>query len=339
MKMKKAQVMIIILLSVMLCDAMQDVWQFQAQSGPVRAFHDIATLDDSIYLFGGRQAAAFDSTLNDIWEYAIQTKTWTKLEVAGDNRPSPRFQHRMVAYKNESLRSIFVFGGTVPLFHNGTIYDVVDTNELWMFDLDSKVWQQIESKSVPKCSSASMVVHDHSLYIYGGAYAVSLSEMADHNEFWTYDIRSGVWEYISTDVNPGPRYTHEVAILDDPDGGKAVMALFGGHQVRDGGDVSYVRDDLWLFSFQQRTWVEQRHSTGYRRSFQSMVGYGTRIWLFGGFYQPDPFQDAVAFLDVITMEAFGENNTIEQVYIDSEDVGVLRARATVQYSTVPVLCV
>ena len=66
-----------------------------------------ATIGNRIYIFGGRQGIDMgESSLNDLFYFDIETKTWTQIP-GNDTFPAERSFHQMVSVGEK----LFVFGG------------------------------------------------------------------------------------------------------------------------------------------------------------------------------------------------------------------------------------
>jgi hypothetical protein len=86
---------------------------------------------DRMVLFGG-SADQETATLGDVWEYDLESNSWTDVSPPGG--PGPRAWHAM-AYDEES-GAIVVFGGG----ESRSAY----TAETWLLDLTAATWKQAE---------------------------------------------------------------------------------------------------------------------------------------------------------------------------------------------------
>ena len=92
---------------------------------------------DTAVLFGGLSPTG---TLNDVWEYKVAQKKWTRLHEGGvgpldtdpySTVPSPRTGHAAVVLRGD----LFIFGGYDP--------DRGDTNDVWKFTRATGVWSHV----------------------------------------------------------------------------------------------------------------------------------------------------------------------------------------------------
>lgn len=99
-----------------------------------RAFHTLVYFSmpypstvNSVFLFGGQ---TISGPSNELWIFNLNTFKWTLQNSLSKEKPSPRFEHSMVRWKN----LIFVIGGT-----NG----VSRFNDCWMYNISSNFWTNI----------------------------------------------------------------------------------------------------------------------------------------------------------------------------------------------------
>jgi hypothetical protein len=138
---------------------------------------------DVFVLFGGEckstsQCGSYNALLNDTWEYALATNTWTKRQPAVS--PSPRKQHQM-SY-DPVKRVTVLFGG------KGTSGYLNDT---WVYD--GTAWTQLQpGVSPPTTNLGSMVYDPHT----------ATSIMYHLRKLWTLRVQS-----LESDGNPVPSIT------------------------------------------------------------------------------------------------------------------------------------
>ena len=86
-----------------------------------------ATIGNRIYIFGGRQGIDMgECSLNDLFYFDIETKTWTQIP-GNDTFPAERSFHQMVSVGEK----LFVFGGCGK---NGRLSDLHE------FDTATSKW-------------------------------------------------------------------------------------------------------------------------------------------------------------------------------------------------------
>lgn len=153
-----------------------------------------------------------------------------------DDRPSPRFGHRMV-YDPVNER-VLLFGGAV-WENRYTFFD-----NLWSYDLSTNVWTEVECGPGPSGRFNHMMVYvqgRHQLFLFGG-YSAS-DRMGDT---WVYDIEANEWTQLHPQDSPSPRSDAAIA-YDEANG---VVILHDG----------YCRDDshpqdTWVYDFGENDWM------------------------------------------------------------------------------------
>jgi hypothetical protein len=106
-----------------------------------------------MYIFGGWDGV---NTLSDIYKYNFKESSWTKVNIAGD-APPHRYRHSAVLFKS----CMYIFGG-VDQEHRRF-------NDLQCFDLQKRVWNQLElCGNIPTRSFHSATVIDNQMFVIGG---------------------------------------------------------------------------------------------------------------------------------------------------------------------------
>jgi hypothetical protein len=75
------------------------------------------------------------NTLDDMWVFSISAGTWMKAFPNSDNNPSPRFGSSLTLIDENKL---LLYGGMNSI----DIY-----SDLWLFNIDSNMWIQINNPS------------------------------------------------------------------------------------------------------------------------------------------------------------------------------------------------
>ena len=146
---------------------------------------------DTALVFGG---LGLDGTLNDVWEYRVVGKNWTRLHegdfgtttvamVASANAasisPSARVGHSACVMSED----LYIFGG----------YSVEsgNMNDIWVFNREAGTWSEIELDSaspVPAPRSGSSIVAPDPtgtvFILFGGD---------GKDDVWDFDVKTAVW--------------------------------------------------------------------------------------------------------------------------------------------------
>jgi N-acetylneuraminic acid mutarotase len=173
-------------------DCFDDTWEYntvnkqwiEINTGdvkpPKRDTHAMAYVgNDKIILFGGSgyNANGKKAILNDTWEYDIENKQWTKLDIKY-SVPSTRMYLWMTCMGNNK---IILFGGWD---------DVSAYNDTWEYDVEKQLWSEIEieSKNPSDRDTQRMVnIGNGKLFMYGGWGNTTLKDI------WEYDIINYIW--------------------------------------------------------------------------------------------------------------------------------------------------
>ena len=88
-----------------------------------------------MYIFGGQDDE--NNKLNDLWEFDIETETFTQIELPDDSyQPSPRSGHSSTIHKG----CMYIFGGILEL--------TKELNELLCFDFATRKFKLIGNQAV-----------------------------------------------------------------------------------------------------------------------------------------------------------------------------------------------
>jgi N-acetylneuraminic acid mutarotase len=159
----------------------------------------------------------------DIWLYSAGKKQWTLVTPVSTVTPGLRIAPNVAIYKND----MYVFGGLLATFQIA--------NDLWKFNLETKVWTQLIADGVagspgPRyLSSFRLDKEEKNIILMGGNIPVAASGAQD-GQTWSYSIQTGNWTRLA-DMNRG-RIHNAAEVID----GKFITA-FGDaeHQGNDTG--------------------------------------------------------------------------------------------------------
>ncbi|XP_073969433.1 uncharacterized protein isoform X2 [Rhodnius prolixus] len=112
-------------------------------------------------------------------------------------------------------------------------------NELWVFHFETESWHLLSGS--PTCPPArhkhSMVIHDGSIWIYGG-----MTDLQERSDLWRFDTVRKLWQQVKSKVSPGALHSHAVCKLPSS------MLVFGGER------SGQPNNELWRFHFATETW-------------------------------------------------------------------------------------
>jgi len=162
-------------------------------------------------------------------------QTWEKITPASTVTPSPRYNATVVV--DDIGRNLLVFGGRG---------DSGNLNELWSFNLDSRLWSNITPTATnqPAKRFAHNAVFDpqsRTMLIWSGQGA------GFYNDLWAFDVDAGSWREIAPGGTiPNPRYGS--ASVFDPVRRRLVM--FAGFT--DAGRFQ----DTQAYDIASNTWID-----------------------------------------------------------------------------------
>ncbi|OBZ90528.1 Protein ral2 [Choanephora cucurbitarum] len=158
------------------------------------------SIDDKLYVFGGRVASTRQLT-NNLYILNLKTFEWTRHIVSPDSAapPAPRYFHSASAYRD---RYIVVFGGMANEVDRRQRYTMAieeklrALDDISIFDLETMVWLQITippSIFTPRARYAHLatVWDEHKLIIIGG------QDIANQHlqEISIFDLCNKTWIY------------------------------------------------------------------------------------------------------------------------------------------------
>ncbi|CUA75342.1 Tip elongation aberrant protein 1 [Rhizoctonia solani] len=165
-----------------------------------RFWHAACLCGDKLMVFGG--AESHDRVLNDLWSLDLtkldqRNLAWERVEVA-DGSPSPakRGGHAMITYHNK----LFVFGGFTG---KGSL------NDMWCFDLTTRVWTELKYSGdtpTPRAFFASTLVDDV-MYVSGGV-GKGAKALGDT---YSFKLNEQVWYKLpDLDLQPSAMWGHSL---------------------------------------------------------------------------------------------------------------------------------
>ncbi|OCT63290.1 ras guanine nucleotide exchange factor F [Xenopus laevis] len=239
------------------------VWEQvpQSDAAPCDRFkHSCALYNGYVYIYGGRK----DSNLGDFWRYNIAHNEWEQLPCSKE-APDQLEGHSMVAHEGV----LYVFGGMIDSPANQ------ESTPLWMYAIDVQMWYEGKSpgckgKSPTNRKGHSAVLHQTSMYIYGGYFDLKGAV----EEFWAFSFDAENWSALSPHTRgtgPGPRHGHTAVTYN------GAMYLFGGLK------NMAEQNDFWKFDFRRHNWSNIKTSSGPPK----LVGHGSLVhqncmWIVGG---------------------------------------------------------
>ena len=188
---------------------------------------------------------------------------WVRIEGAG---PPGRARHSE-AYGEGS---VWIFGGRVRAGTSGP-YQIF--NDLWRFDVESRVWSQVTPSNQPPPSRYnSGLVYDpstRSLWTFGGNVSGSSLNPDAANDLWRFDIETSAWSRIGNSINLRDRMWHNMIF----DTNRNRVVIFGGaDETAYFDDAVYFNDLIW-YDVTNETWGRAERETAPDGRFWSQMIY------------------------------------------------------------------
>ncbi|KAK6618482.1 hypothetical protein RUM43_013675 [Polyplax serrata] len=156
-----------------------------------RRGHSALVYKGSMIIYGGYQDLRGSS--NELWTYHFETESWhlilPKSSTVSVQRPNGRHKHSAVLHDG----AMWIYGGMTDLQERG---------DLWRWDIASKMWCNIKTKSNPgPLHSHAVCKLPSSMLIFGGETNGLLL-----NDLWRFHFGTEVWEKLQfPGSKPHPR--------------------------------------------------------------------------------------------------------------------------------------
>jgi N-acetylneuraminic acid mutarotase len=239
---------------------LNDLWRLGAAAGrwervaplgpvmppPVEEAHLVADTNGDLYAFGGRLDEL--TLTNDLYRFEAASGRWVDLSASARAAGVPVREDHGWAF-DPLRRQAYVFGGT----------DGIDLlNDFWRYDLAADTWTNLTSPSragaiTPReLYNVTYDNHGH-LLLFGGTGVDANSYAIRFDDFWRYDIATGVWEDISSSGSTGVPGRHYYGQAADADGNFYVL---GGYLTpSNDSPPSLVMDDFWRYDATAASWA------------------------------------------------------------------------------------
>ncbi|UCE64943.1 MAG: T9SS type A sorting domain-containing protein [Candidatus Zixiibacteriota bacterium] len=190
--------------------------------------------NDRMIVYGG---GYYLQTLGDLWQLESDSMIWTRIFPQNDG---PYLLRSQCAVFNPSDTSMVLFGGVE--YPGGYISD-----ELWVFNLNSFLWTEIEPSGLwpppTRCNYATHWPAEHKMVMFGGR-----DQAERYNTTWILDLDDYTWEIVTyQNTPPSPREGSPILILQ----GTSIMMIYGGYCP----GPEYI-DELWTLNLISGEWTQ-----------------------------------------------------------------------------------
>ncbi|KAI1323116.1 hypothetical protein F5Y16DRAFT_384704 [Xylariaceae sp. FL0255] len=202
-----------------------------------RAEHAACALGSQLAIHGGRDS---NGDLIDegsvIWLFDTEKSTWQKIEPAShpERTPPPRRKACLLAHDG----NLVLYGGVGS--------DGSDLTDIWHFNVQARVWNQLPQAPV---STTSAAISGDTLYLI--AATDSLSNEVHHLDINLWDQDPPTWSTMRIPTNPltpGPKPRQNGALVPVTTGfGRNFLLYFFGEDPDVADDRNPYWSDLWTF--------------------------------------------------------------------------------------------
>ncbi|KAL8715133.1 MAG: hypothetical protein Q9220_001090 [cf. Caloplaca sp. 1 TL-2023] len=272
-----------------------------------RVGHTATTINDRIYMFGGRGGTSMEALEEDgaVWEYDTKFDHWSRLTpMKGSPRPPARSYHATASTTHPTLKkqnhtqatddvpdpeaqgTVFIHAGCTA---SGRL------NDLWAFDVVARTWSLLPDAPGQARGGAALIFTRDRLYRFGGFDGkVELGGQIDYVDIITTTFNdqggsgqmamvsaNGKWNSIMASpgsVMPGNRSVAGLQPVTTGQGRNYMILFLGERDASSTGhkDAGQFWDDVW--SFQLRP--EGMTAASFRDATRDLIGaeIGEHTW-------------------------------------------------------------
>ena len=283
---------------------------------PCLTGHATCTIDDVVYMFGGRSAGAGGEN-QYFYCFDIEDRYWSSLETRGPAVPQARSWHTLNSVKPHHI--IILFGGVSPRGEYSDMWLYHSRDQKWtpMLPTPGQEWPSARSGHSATIIPNTKDKNVYDMYVFGGR-----SKNGAFNELWrlslifkAHDSTPAIyWQQLHRSKNdqwPAARDGHSICWLTKQN----QLIMYGGN----GQDSREKLDDVWLLDLAKLTWLQQEVSVGAPkpRAYHSMHVVGAFVFVIGG-RTYDGEENVVYALDTSSFRWY-------QVPVDNLDAFAARA--------------
>uniref|UniRef100_A0A182QTX8 Multiple epidermal growth factor-like domains protein 8 n=1 Tax=Anopheles farauti TaxID=69004 RepID=A0A182QTX8_9DIPT len=204
----------------------------------------------SIYVYGGLSR---NGTLDDLWQFALQSQRWSLVVPQNETRPPALAGHTLTAVGREEL--LLLIGG-YTIGPGGGLQGSV-----WLFNLASASWSLIPThgSSPGGIYGHSAVYHapSQAVYVYGGVRSsVERSETAGvSKKLYAFSVPARRWTELPSFIYHGGEYVPPARYLHSAVATEHYMVVFGGRAAGN-GTGSLAREEVMVaYVYRCNQWI------------------------------------------------------------------------------------
>ncbi|XP_071476977.1 kelch domain-containing protein 10-like [Diadema antillarum] len=255
-----------------------------------RSGHCCATDGANLYVFGGYHPEVHVSTpgiqdithynhiFTDLWCYNLSLRKWMKLETTGEP-PQQTASMSMLLSGN----TLILFGGTIHP------WGIVSNDQIYTLHLGERKWRVMNcTGSIPGKYGQAMVMHQATLYVFGGCQRLSEEEHFFDSQLFQLDMRTKEWSSLLTSdhredatlAHNRGMYRHGLAFYDN-------KLYVIGSSWEELWHLLYF-EKIHVFNLETMRWSweptipSEESSSPQRRAYHSCVQWKSEVYMCGG---------------------------------------------------------
>jgi hypothetical protein len=218
--------------------------------------------NDKLMVFGGTSEDSL--YFDDLWEFDIPNRQWTKITPVSTARPEARIAFSL--FGDSETSQFYLFGGESNLGY---------LNDMWVYDQETMKWVEVTTKGVKAPAFtrfAYSAFRDSSNRL---KFVVMLGETmkGSNKDVYVYDVDTSTWtKYRSNGDTPQVLKDSAVVYFE----GK--LYVFGGYKLNSRSDSK-----LYRYDFATETWTALTTTNPpMERVLHGMVVYGDYLYCLPG---------------------------------------------------------
>ncbi|GAB6026588.1 hypothetical protein CHUAL_013001 [Chamberlinius hualienensis] len=251
---------------------------------------------DELILFGGELYTGKETYLyNDLYFYNIKKNEWSLIKAP--NAPPPRCSHQAVT-TSQCGGQLWIFGGE---FASPTESQFYHYKDLWVFHLQTKKWEKINTTGGPCARSGHRMIISKKLLIVFGGFHDTIGKCKYYNDVHIFNLETYKWQKVEcAGQSPPPRSACQMTALND-----GRILIYGGYckeQIKRDVDKGITYSDMyylqpekgdttgtkWRWSQVKQCGIKPSPRCGFSLA---SVPNNNKVYLFGGVYDVEDSEE------------------------------------------------
>jgi N-acetylneuraminic acid mutarotase len=222
---------------------------------------------DRLMLFGGTSDGGH--YFDDLWEFDIPNRKWTKITPVSIEKPEARIAFCM--FSDSSTQLIYLFGGENELGYR---------SDMWDYDRSQINWAKLTTKgaTAPAFGRFAYTSYRDSSNKLKLIVTNGVTMTGTDKDVYVYDVETSTWTK-HTSKGDSSKVVKDSAVVYF----EGKLYLFGGYKADLGTDST-----LYRYDFTTETWTALKTtSTPSERGLHGMAVYGDYVYCFAGWSEKD----------------------------------------------------